>query len=155
MRVVLMRHGEANWGYHDLGRPLTTMGMQQAGFAARHIARYVSEPLLLTSPAARAQQSAQILAVELGVEPIVMNEIYYGDEDDLCRLVTSFTDPQIVVVGHMPTVLAAAENLVTDEERQRVRAVGGAPATHWIIDRAPDGPARCGTLVAAGVPTLS
>ncbi|GAA1492302.1 histidine phosphatase family protein [Curtobacterium herbarum] len=96
--LVLVRHGETEWsksGQHT-GRtdiPLTENGVTQAGRAARYLADR-DFALALSSPLARARETARII----GVDPELDEDLYewdYGAYEGL-------TTPQIKVQRHGP-----------------------------------------------------
>lgn len=96
--LVLVRHGETEWsksGQHT-GRtdiPLTENGVAQAGRAARYLADR-DFALALSSPLARARETARII----GVDPELDEDLYewdYGAYEGL-------TTPQIKVQRHGP-----------------------------------------------------
>ena len=77
MDIYLVRHGEAaaSWGQSaDPG--LSELGQQQAEQAASHLLATVPQDLqLISSPLARALETAQPLARALG-KPITRNDIF-------------------------------------------------------------------------------
>ena len=71
-RIVVLRHGRTAWndqrrfqGRSDV--PLDDVGVAQADAAAAQLER-VGPPIVLTSDALRAQQTAEALATSIGVE---------------------------------------------------------------------------------------
>lgn len=71
-----VRHGQSTWNAldrlqgHELGPPLTDLGRAQAATAAEALAgRPVDQ--VLTSPAVRARQTAEIIAARLGLEVVI------------------------------------------------------------------------------------
>src|SRR5258705_13797921 len=62
MDLILCRHAEAEPGEQDLGRRLTAKGIQQAERMADWLDRHLpATTRVLSSPADRAQQTAQAL----------------------------------------------------------------------------------------------
>jgi broad specificity phosphatase PhoE len=88
--IVLVRHGEtdANRAGLLLGRadpPLNDRGRQQAGALADALAS-IAQPLIVTSPLARALETATRIGASVGIMPRVddrLIELDYGDWDGL------------------------------------------------------------------------
>jgi broad specificity phosphatase PhoE len=81
--ILWVRHGESTWNAmdrlqgHELGPPLTDLGREQAARTAELlVGRGVVR--LLSSPAVRAQQTAEIIGERLGleveVEPLLLEK---------------------------------------------------------------------------------
>lgn len=72
MSWLWVRHGQSTWNVidrmqgHDLGPPLTDLGREQASDAAESLAP-LGVTRVLSSPAVRAQQTAEIIADRLGL----------------------------------------------------------------------------------------
>src|SRR4051794_15058756 len=83
MRVHLLRHGESRSNAHPTavalpeaeGDALTARGREQAMTAARALASLPAD-VLLTSPMRRAVQTAEVLAPELGLAPLVDADLH-------------------------------------------------------------------------------
>lgn len=70
MELILWRHAEAEEGLDDLARELTPKGQKQAAKVAAWLnARLPQDCRVLTSPAARAQQTAQVLERKMETIP--------------------------------------------------------------------------------------
>jgi len=71
-----VRHGQSTWNAldrlqgHELGPPLTDLGRAQAETAAEALARRPVDQVL-SSPAVRARQTAEIVAARLGLEVVI------------------------------------------------------------------------------------
>jgi len=71
-----VRHGQSTWNAldrlqgHELGPPLTDLGRAQAETAAEALARRPVDQVL-SSPAVRARQTAEIIAARLGLEVVI------------------------------------------------------------------------------------
>ena len=77
--IFLARHGESDWnvakrfqGHSD--RPLTERGRQQAHALADLVASQEIDAVY-TSPLSRARETAEIVAVRAGLEPIALPEL--------------------------------------------------------------------------------
>lgn len=74
--ILWVRHGQSTWNVidrmqgHELSPPLTPLGREQAALTAELLAdRAVVR--ILSSPAVRARQTADIIAERLGLEVVV------------------------------------------------------------------------------------
>jgi phosphohistidine phosphatase len=108
MRLYVIRHataegpGEAG----DVHRRLTPLGRWQAKEAGRALLnRGVGLGRLFSSPAARARETAELIAGELNPSPAVeiLEALYSGPtlEGILCELQSS---SEVALVGHLPAV---------------------------------------------------
>lgn len=81
--ILWVRHGQSTWNVldrlqgHELSPPLTDLGREQAAQAAETLAT-VGAVRLLSSPATRAIETAEIIADRLGltveVEPLLLEK---------------------------------------------------------------------------------
>jgi broad specificity phosphatase PhoE len=93
MRLILVRHGDANAGFQGvIGGPtgctgLTDLGREQAAALRDHLATSgrVRADVLLSSVIPRAIETAEIIAPGLGIET-------FGRECDLCEVHTGVAD---------------------------------------------------------------
>jgi broad specificity phosphatase PhoE len=73
--IRFVRHGQSTWNLidrlqgHELSPPLTDLGREQAAHAAEALAD-VGVTHLLSSPAVRARETADIIAERLGLEVV-------------------------------------------------------------------------------------
>ena len=89
--TVLLRHGETalSGGQRFAGRgdiPLTATGREQAFAAAARLAARGGLDLIVTSPLARARQTAGAVAAATGLEPVVQDgwaEVDFGEWEGL------------------------------------------------------------------------
>jgi len=108
-RLYIMRHCEPKPGHPmDGTRPLTSEGRRQAKEVAGWLKSYVGRvDICISSPFARALQTAEIVAPELGchivttrmIEPDVKIQEMW---DDIVRLAAMAQD--VLVVGHDPSI---------------------------------------------------
>lgn len=118
MRLYVVRHAEAEdtpAGKCDVDRRLTQLGFQQARYVGDALARggpmlEVPPRAVLTSPAVRATQTAEVIATALGV--VVTPEPRLGlssDVDKVIEVVEGLVElagdaDAAVVVGHNPVL---------------------------------------------------
>lgn len=143
MDLLLWRHAEAEEGRDDAARRLTAKGVRQAARMAAWLDAHVEkEALVLVSPAQRAQQTAQALsrkartsaAVNVGAAPAAVLEAA-GWPDGA---------GSVVVVGHQPTLGAAAALALTGTAAPwRIRK-----GSVWWIRSAGDGSPMVVAVVA-------
>lgn len=120
-----MRHGQSTWNAvgrlqgHTSHPPLTALGRRQAARTACLLAGPERFRRVLTSPAVRARQTADIVASRLGV-PLVLHPLISeqgldeADPEVLDRLERFATDEDldhVLVVSHGDTIRLAARLL--------------------------------------------
>jgi len=118
-RLLLLRHAEAETvrpGLTDLGRPLTLQGRAQAAEAARCLQTDGPRPdAVLVSPAARARETALIIAEQLQCVDALRYEpaLYPGEVDTLLPALQRCHAGAhtLLVVGHNPGLSALALRL--------------------------------------------
>ena len=143
-RLTLMRHADARWNdpaISDLERPLNRRGIGAAQAMARRLLELQLIPdLLLTSPARRTQQTADIVARELSLPARRVRReeaLYLASAADMLKLVHA-TGPRVahlLVVAHNPGVSELVQLLLP--QRGTVGMATAAvcsiafDATHW------------------------
>ena len=107
--LILLRHAKSDWSgdQPDRLRPLAKRGRRQAPEAGRWLDEHVGAiDLAVVSTATRAQQTWQLAAAELAVEPPVRNEdrVYAASARELLDLVRELPAEAgtAVLVGHNP-----------------------------------------------------
>jgi phosphohistidine phosphatase SixA len=108
-RLTLMRHANAEWKdpqLSDFERPLNRRGQSEAeAMGRRFVEMHLVPTIVLTSPARRAQQTADIMVREVGIPPrnLRMEEsLYLAPAEEILRIIQS-TGPRILhlmIVGH-------------------------------------------------------
>ena len=126
-RLTLMRHGEARWKAADLedfARPLSRRGISGAEAMAERLRELGLIPdRVLTSPAHRTEQTADIVARELALPArhVLRDEgLYLASVRDLMKIVHG-TGPRIahlMIIGHNPGVSELAQLLAPQAEPQ-------------------------------------
>jgi len=143
MELILWRHADAEDGMPDAGRKLTEKGVRQAeGMAAWLRERLPKDAAVLVSPARRAQQTAQALNKKFETSPAVSTAA--TPESLLAAAGWPDREGAVVVVGHQPTLGAAAALALTGSAAQWSIKKG---AVWWITHRAR--PGRSETILLA------
>jgi phosphohistidine phosphatase len=135
MDLILWRHAEAEPGEPDLGRRLTAKGIQQAERMAKWLDHHLpATTRILSSPADRAQQTAQALKRKFRVVP----EIGPGAAVSAVLDVAGWPDARepVLVIGHQPTLGEVAAQLLTKQELAWSVRKG---AVWWLSYRVRDG----------------
>lgn len=117
-RIFFFRHGSADrdqWDGADFDRPLTQRGRQRVLCVVRQMKAGGVEPdLILTSPLARAAQTAEIAAEGLCVPSKVEELLRPGfTAADLATILTSLQDADsLMLVGHEPSFSAVISEVI-------------------------------------------
>ena len=129
MNLYFMRHGIALPAdnpsvANDADRPLTQKGIKRLRKAARGVRRLkISFDVILTSPAVRARQTADILAETLGAEDLVKEISSLAPESHVNHLLSDLTRYQnqqhILLVGHEPLLSNALSVLLAGPPANR------------------------------------
>lgn len=114
--ILLVRHGKAE-DSHPLGdeaRPLTAEGREEFREHARKVAGHVALEGIVTSPAVRAVQTAELLAEACGVMRVrVRGEISVdGGSARSIEAVCREMGPGWALVGHNPSMAEALAHLL-------------------------------------------
>lgn len=121
--LFLIRHAKSSWdeeGLADRDRPLNDRGKRDAPkMGQRLAARGVQPDLILSSPAARALTTAEIMAKEMGYKrkAIVVDErIYAAEPEVLLNIIGALDDAHAVVMifGHNPELTAVAHRFSSE-----------------------------------------
>jgi phosphohistidine phosphatase SixA len=101
VRLILVRHAQAEPGHPDELRPLSTRGHEQARELGERLA--VAEPgLVLASPLLRARETAAAIAKATGAELRIDDRLApgAGAEDVLAAI--DGASGTVITVGHQP-----------------------------------------------------
>lgn len=119
-RLTLIRHGDAQWKdpeVADFARPLNRRGSTEAEAMGRRLTELNLVPdLIMSSPARRAQQTAEIIARELSMplRSIHFEEVLYlAGAQEILRLARAIGPrvPHLMIVGHNPGISELAHLL--------------------------------------------
>ena len=112
MNLILWRHADAEDGRDDAARRLTRKGRNQAKHMAEWLERHLpASTRVIVSPAVRAQQTAEALARDLHTNDHVNTGA--APQDVLAAAGWPNAQTAVVVVGHQPTLGAAAALALT------------------------------------------
>lgn len=105
--LYIIRHAQADNTQPDLERSLTRTGQDQAHWVAQQLKQEKIIPdAILSSPATRALQTAQIVSADLNwVQQIQTDPIIYsGDQTEILALIQSFDTrwQKVFLFGHNP-----------------------------------------------------
>ena len=116
-QLAIFRHAKAQVTDDEMGRPLTSEGVEWAQKVGQDL--QVDWDILLCSPAARAQQTGQLIT---GLEPEVIERLYTNHDptseeiDVLYEELVPFIDKgQCLIVTHDPLVLPLIARYVGHE----------------------------------------
>jgi broad specificity phosphatase PhoE len=115
--ILWVRHGQSTWNVidrmqgHELSPPLTDLGREQAGRAAEALVD-VGAQRLLSSPATRARETADIIAERLGltveIEPLLLEKGLEENYTNVLVRVQQILDRDLpdptIVVSHGDTI---------------------------------------------------
>jgi phosphohistidine phosphatase len=122
--ILFLRHAKSDWGdpaQADFDRPLTQRGLEDAPRMgeALHLFQCVPD-IILSSPALRAKQTAQLAARACGYGgPIRWEDSFYGGGSrDLILAVQRLPDTleRPLLVGHNPTLEETVSTLLVQRQ---------------------------------------
>ena len=125
MKIYLVQHGEAAAKEVEPERPLTEQGMKDVQRIAEALKRAgVEVKRVIHSGKLRAQQTAEILAIEIAPELQLETSALINPNDNPCAfdLQTDGGNTDTVVVGHLPFMAKLVSHLVTGDESQTLVA---------------------------------
>ena len=127
----LLRHAEAADGLPDDERPLTARGVRHADAAGKALARLgVNIDVCLTSPKARAVQTAELVCEPLGIEPTLEPRLS-GEPFDPYELVAGLGE--VLLVGHDPSFSLVLHDLTGTQARMRKGGLAGVSKGELVV----------------------
>jgi phosphohistidine phosphatase len=118
-RLLLLRHAKterAVAGERDRDRKLTARGRADAPLIGAYMVRHRLFPdLVLTSPAARAEETLAQLAAAFAKQPRILRDerIYNASPETLVRVIRETRDAKtLLVIGHNPGLHELALRLI-------------------------------------------
>jgi len=130
--VLFIRHAKSSWDNPELTdqeRPLNARGRRDAPFMASRLKKMDLEPhVIISSPAVRANTTAQIFAETIGYpkgEVITGTTIYEANINDIIKLLSELENSfeSVFLFGHNPTMTNIA-NFFSEEFIQNVATCG-------------------------------
>ena len=123
--LYLLRHAKSSWddpALADFDRPLNERGRRSAPLIAGFMREKGIRPdLVISSPAVRARQTAELVAGTEGIDvPIKFDErIYEAHPLDLLKVVRGADESiaELMLVGHNPGLEELTERLTGERER--------------------------------------
>ena len=120
MKLYFLRHAEASYDApSDDVRPLTPHGIERTRTAARVLRKLNIAPQhIFSSPRVRAQQTAEIVARELGVDVEISEEVNFGFSiESVLTLLGGVGDDvdEVMFVGHNPSMSEVVSELTGAE----------------------------------------
>ena len=138
MDLILWRHADAEEGERDLERKLTAKGRKQAARVAKWLAaRLPSRCLVLASPARRARETADALAVRYKISERLAPGAAPADILEAAGWPSH--KGAVIVVGHQPDLGRLAAVLVSGAEAGWPVKKGGL---WWLSNREREGEAQ-------------
>ncbi|MCX6152858.1 MAG: histidine phosphatase family protein [Candidatus Kapabacteria bacterium] len=119
--LILVRHGKASHSAlmsEDFDRKLTDQGRHDASLMAQVVHKYnVNPDIFISSPAARALETAELFAEVFEIPPEKINQnykIYENDPSTMMKIIESIDNANniAVIFGHNPTITAIAMHLI-------------------------------------------
>ena len=141
-QLTLIRHAKSSWqtGHRDFDRPLNDRGLKAAPYMAERITAHYDRPdLIITSPARRARQTAELIATGIGYDLDRLQEdpeLYDASTDTLLRRIQATPDDvnHLYLVAHNPGLTYLA-NQLTDSRIDNLVTCAMFGATfdinHW------------------------
>lgn len=119
--ILLLRHAKSSWdnpGLADFERPLAKRGKKDAPRMGQVLADFDNVPdLIISSPAKRAKQTAELAAKHCGYTKDIRWEesFYHGSSHALIRVLQSLPEKfeRVMLVGHNPTMEETAAELLS------------------------------------------
>ena len=116
--LILQRHAKAEKdGEDDLSRSLSPAGLSDTAIQGETFRQFELYPeLILHSPAMRAKQTAEIMAVKLELSQaytVEDQELYSCDSSELMTIIRNLPDEvdSVLIVGHNPAIENTADSL--------------------------------------------
>lgn len=124
MDLFLLRHADAlDSAPSDMERPLSEKGHLQAAKVARYLAKAPLKPaLILSSPALRTLETAQVVARALALDmlPCTWAEPGMHPEDAIDELKAFRDSGPVLLVGHQPDLGLLAARLLSYHYPERL-----------------------------------
>lgn len=122
-QLFIVRHGKSDWSdpeLRDIDRPLKNRGVRNAYDMAGFLKEKGVKPeIMISSPAARALNTASIFFRVLEMEPdelIVDERLYHASPGEIMEIITGVPDTfqSIMIFGHNPSFTQLANVFLTE-----------------------------------------
>jgi phosphohistidine phosphatase SixA len=151
MRLLVFRHGIAEntaADGTDASRVLTAEGVTRTRKAARALARLCDPPdVILTSPKARARQTADAAAEAFGSPVEVLDELADGPPEPALAALARRSEETVMIVGHEPMLSELVEEACTGSRSRGFVDLRKAGCACLDVTFGPGGDAREATLL--------
>lgn len=151
MRLLVFRHGIAEdtaADGTDASRVLTADGVSRTRKAARALPRLSHAPdVILTSPKARARQTADAAAEAFGSPVEVLEELADGPPQPALRALARRSEQTVMIVGHEPMLSQLVEHVCTGSRSRGFVDLRKAGCACLEVTLGPDGNATEATLL--------
>lgn len=118
MELMVIRHGiaeDVQPDQADADRVLTDKGIKRTQTAAQGLGRVADRPdVILTSPKARARQTAAIIAEFYDREPQTMHELGEDSPEKIMIALHKRKESRVAIVGHEPVLSELVEMICTN-----------------------------------------
>jgi len=128
-QLLLIRHAKATHhnDSNDFERPLTPSGLQDAAVMAQRLLEHNIIPqAIISSPALRAETTANIIAEHLSLHKLPTDMlIYEAKKDDLLKVISGLPDKYdfIALAGHNPDISDVIDRLTGEYKNMSTCAV--------------------------------
>jgi phosphohistidine phosphatase len=125
--LILVRHAKAKKRspeMDDFERKLTKVGKNDSREVAEYVTKILNKiDLLITSPALRAKETAEIFAKSFKSKPKILEEglLYEGEVEEIIERISNITKGynNVMIFGHNPTFDELAKKLTGDDMHLR------------------------------------
>ncbi|WP_103927275.1 histidine phosphatase family protein [Petrotoga sp. SL27] len=152
--LILVRHAKAekrSAEIDDFERKLTKVGRNDSKEVAEYVAKLLNKvELMITSPALRAKETAEIFAKSFKSKPEILEEelLYEGEVEEIIEKISNITKGynNVMIFGHNPTFDELAKKLTGDDLHLRKAGViciegesfddilSGKGKLKWMVD---------------------
>jgi phosphohistidine phosphatase len=151
VRLLVFRHGIAEdtaADGTDASRVLTAEGVTRTRKSARALARLCDPPdVILTSPKARARQTADAAADAFGSATEVLAELADGPPEPALHALARRSEETVMIVGHEPMLSELVEQICTGSRSRGFVDLRKAGCACLDVAFGPDGEATEATLL--------
>lgn len=128
--ILLFRHAKSSWNDPDLEdfqRPLAGRGLEDAPRMGAYLKKIGYKPdYVVSSPAERAKQTAEMCIQAMGRDPNMINwnqNLYFESEQEYIKAIQQSSEKAeiMMIVGHNPLMESTASILSGGKERTAFR----------------------------------